>query len=170
MTDRPRVLGVVCHGNILRSQVLAAALRRRLEVAKLPIDVRSAGATMNPAADYPRRHELLDEVRQALQVRGYMDLVRQTPWSAEVAAELFDCDLVLVADHAVERLVRARLGPGAPPIELFYDAAGEGAREFADTYDGVTHRQDPERFSASIPELERIAGRIVARWTRDEAT
>lgn len=153
---RPKI-AVVCHGNILRSQVLGHYVRAALDRREIGADVFSCGIA--PRDAYPNEDELLQEVQEALDRRGVEALVKRTWWSPGAVVELQSSEIVLVADRECKRQILRRTGMRSP-VYLFYEFIGEGTKDFVDTFDRERGKQDPDRFARSFDELERIAGLV----------
>lgn len=169
---RPCV-GVVCYGNILRSQVLAAYLRAGMTAYPCEYQVYDAGISDQPQVDFPEVKRTLQEVEEKLQARGLVVRLRQTTWNGEVIRSLMRCNLILAADAEVVRFLHHRLPATHPPTYHFYELLDEGKRDFQDTYDYQQHRQKPQAFEASFDELERIANgllRVLPRYLCTENT
>ena len=158
---KPFRIGLVCHGNIARSQILHHYLQRALEERGIETRIFSCGTA--PEEAYPNARELLTEVEQGLRDRGMEVTAERTPWTAKTAKSLERCDLVLTADNyrKIDVLQRTAAVPGK--VRLFYEFIGEGKKDFTDTFDPVEGRQDHSRFERCFDELERIAGRTAAR-------
>jgi protein-tyrosine-phosphatase len=151
-------VALVCHGNIARSQVL----HHFLELHN-PGDVTffSCGtASENAYADVER---LLEDVSNALQKRGVTPNVERRHWDEMVCMDLCGADVILAADASVRSDLRDRLPIAPEKVQLFYEFAGEGEKDFVDTYDHEKGMQDAGRFDACFTELERIALLIASR-------
>ena len=151
-------ISVICHGNIARSQILAANLREYLDrIGGQSIRVFSAGTAS--LESYPDTSELLAQVEAGLKSHGLDVHLQRTPWSLSVENEVQDSDLVLAADSQRKREVLSRLKNriDAGKVFTFYEFAGEGEKSFIDTYDHKRGAQDPERFREAFKELKRLA-------------
>ena len=156
-------IGLACHGNIARSQVLHHYLAQYAAEAGLALEVFSCGTA--PREAYPHAADLLDQVQRELDRRRVNGRVLRHVLDQAALKELARADHILVADRAVQAdiLPHFRRTEDRGKVCLFYEFIGEGGRDFADTYDPATSAQDPTRFSACFDELARIAGRIVER-------
>lgn len=162
---QPKRIGLVCHGNIARSQILHHYLAEALSRRGLDIDVFSCGTA--PEAEYPNAPQLLADVEAELHRRGLTVQVERTPWGEAAAEQLRACDWVLAADHKrrADILTRTNLDPNR--VQLYYAFIGEGEKDFADTYDVNLGHQDTERFARCFDELQRIAEQIAERLADD---
>jgi protein-tyrosine phosphatase len=128
---RPLRVVLVCMGNICRSPMAEAVLRRRLEEAGLAelVEVDSAGTYGGHAGEPPDRR-----AREAGQRRGY-DLRGQR--ARGLSREDREADLVLAMDRGNLRRVRQLLGDH-PGVHLFLEASGSPspAAEIPDPYYG----------------------------------
>ena len=158
-------ISVVCHGNVLRSQVLHRYLERALSRRRFAAEVFSCGTA--PADQYPHIDDLLAEVQEQLDVRGVDVRVERTPWSQAAAEVLTKSDVVLVADKERRAEVLARTGLDPARVYLFYEYIGEGSKDFVDTYDPDKGGQDQDRFARSFDELERIAELAAERLVKE---
>lgn len=157
---RPATVGVVCYGNILRSQVLASYLRAGITAQNCKYEVFDAGVCEHPEIEFRDARQTLDEVEERLQERGLTLRLYQKTWSTQVAFQLLNCALILAADLQVRDILNQRLPAAHPPIYGFYELLGEGEREFQDTYDYERQAQHKETFDKSFDELERLAARL----------
>lgn len=160
-----RRIGLVCHGNIARSQILHHCLEHALRRRGLDIDVFSCGTA--PEAAYPNAPQLLAEVEDELHRRGLMVTVERTSWSETAAEQLRACDWVLAADRMRRADILTRTGLDPNRVQLFYAFIGGGDKDFTDTYEVALGRQDAERFARCFDELQRIAEQIAKRLAGD---
>ena len=158
---RPVTVGVVCYGNILRSQVLASYLRAGMTAHNCNFQVFDAGICENPEIEFRNARQALTEVEMQLHERGLVVRLHQTTWSLQVARQLSDCSLILAADLHVRNILNQRLPDPHPPIYGFYELIGEGNREFQDTYDYEQQAQRRDTFEQSFDELARVAGHLM---------
>jgi len=154
-------IGLVCHGNIARSQILHHYLVQYAAEAGWALEVFSCGTA--PEEAYPNAAELLDQVQHELDRRGVHGRVTRNVLDRPALDELRKAQRVLVADRAIRDDIQQAFThkEEREKVWLFYECIGEGAKDFVDTYDPQNHAQDPARFSACFDELERIASRIV---------
>lgn len=151
-------IGLVCYGNIARSQVLGIYLIKFLNEAGInTIRVYSVGTA--PYETYPTTPQLIKEVEEKLKERGVNIKPRRNHWTEESKKQLEFSDIILVADENRKKDVIDRLGDRIPRnnIYTFYQFIGEGEKDFEDSYDYEKGRQDPVKFSKIFDELERIA-------------
>ncbi len=155
-------IGVVCHENIARSQILHHYIEHYARARGLQLDVFSCGT--GPEQTYIDVPARLSEVQDHLSARGLDVRVERTWWSDAASGRLQECDVILVAEEARRRDVLERLEGTVDPqaVMLFYEFIGEGPKDFVDTYDPDRGAQDPERFGRCFDELERIARLVVA--------
>ena len=161
-------IGLACHGNIARSQILHHYLVQYAAEAGLALEVFSCGTA--PRGAYPHAADLLAQVQRELDRRRVKGRVLRHVLDQAALNELEGADHVLVADRAVQAdiLPLFKRAADREKLCLFYEFIGEGGRDFADTYDPDTSAQDPTRFSACFDELARIAGRVVERIQNPE--
>ena len=128
--DRPLRVVLVCMGNICRSPMAEAVLRRRLEEAGLGdvVEVDSAGTYGGHAGESPDRR-----AQAAARRRGY-DLRGQR--GRGLSRDDAEADLVLAMDRGNLRRVRQLLGEHAG-VHLFLEPSSSGhAAEVPDPYYG----------------------------------
>ena len=145
---------VVCLGNICRSPLAEAALRRALEDAGLAdrVTVDSAGTGDWNVGKPPDPRMLAAASPTGLALSG---TARQI-----AATDLAESDLILVMDHANLADVRA-LAPDdetRDKVHLFLDYAGQGAIEVPDPYYG-----GDDGFTDVVTLVRSAAGAIVDR-------
>lgn len=153
-----RQIGVVCYGNIARSQVLGIYLDKSLkEIGIGNIRVYSVGTA--PYEAFPNTSILIREVGEKLKERRINVAPRRNPWTEESRKELELSDIILVADENRKKEVTDRIRREIPRhhIYTFYQFIDEGEKGFEDTYDYEKRRQDPVKFGKIFDELERIA-------------
>ncbi len=153
-----RQVGVVCYGNIARSQILGIYLDKSLkDIGISGIRVYSVGTA--PYEAFPNTPVLIKEVEEKLKERGVNFKPRRNHWTEESRRKLELSDIVLVADENRKRDVIDRIGDKIPRdrIYTFYQFIGEGEKGFEDSYDYEKRRQDPVKFGKIFDELERIA-------------
>lgn len=150
-------VGVVCHANILRSQVLAAYLRFYADRFDCRYRVIDAGVCRASNRDIPSPDAELERVEARLRERGLEVRLSRSPWSDHVAHRLSGCVLILAADGRVRQALTSRLPTPHPPVYGFYELIGEGDRDYRDTYDYERQVQRPQDFERSFDELQRIA-------------
>ena len=148
-------IAVICHGNIARSQTLHHYLTRELAQLQIPADIFSCGTATSQS--YSQDKELLAEVQQNLTARGLDVIVERTCWSDQATQRVADSDIVLVADRNRRAEVLKRTGMPPERVHLFYEFIDEGPKDFTDTFDRKTGKQDPTRFAQCFDELQRIA-------------
>lgn len=157
MTKISRV-GVVCYGNIARSQVLSVYVEKFLkESRKKGAEIYSAGTALREA--FPNEKILIKEVEEKLANREIKTKIKRNPWTKKVQNKLQTADLILVADSKIKKDLQAKLNGFNPKYGLhtFYGFIGEGEKDYEDTYDFKKKKQDPEKFGRLFDELERIA-------------
>lgn len=148
-------IGVVCYGNIARSQVLGIYLKKFLNEAGLGrIEVYSIGTALYD--EFPNTPSLISEVEEKLKERGVNIKPKRNHWTEEGKEKLCLSNIILVADENRKKDIVDRLGDKIP-IYRFYEFIGEGEKNFEDTYDYEKRRQDPVKFEGLFNELERIA-------------
>ena len=150
-------ISIICHGNVVRSQILHHYLAKYVNRASLSIDLFSCGTA--PICTYPEIDRLLADVQRELRKRGLNGAVKRNILDEEALQHLASSDLILVADTDRKKEILSRLGDQAltKKVMLFYEFIGEGQHDFIDTYDASKEVQDPERFASCFNELERIA-------------
>lgn len=153
-----KLIVIICHGNILRSQVLEQYLKHYAAQNAIALSLFSAGIA--PWASYPNTEVLLKEVESELQKRGLQSKLIRKSWSADVVKKIVAADIVLAADMCVKNEIMTRVSE-VGKIATFYEIVGEGDRSFIDPYDHINKRQDPERFRLSFSELDRLAEKII---------
>ena len=146
---------IVCHGNIVRSQILHRYLAHVLESRNVQVDLFSCGIA--PVEAYPHAEAMLQDVQRTLNQRGLTVALKRTAWSSEAARRVAESDLVLVADSGIRAEILSRVGVAPGKVISFYEFIGEGPRDYVDTYDPDQRRQDAERYQQAFDELERIA-------------
>ena len=154
-------IGVVCYGNIARSQVLGIYLKKFLnEEGIRNVRVYSVGTA--PYEAYPNTPELIKEVKEKLKERGVFVKPKRNCWSDAAEMELKKSDVILAADKERKNDVISRLR-GFPQdfVYTFYEFISEGDKSFEDTYDYKKNAQNPVKFGKLFDELERIARKIV---------
>ncbi len=104
---------ILCHGNIMRSQVLGLYLRHYALLLEKDIEVFSAGVADWDA--YPGTVILLDEVYRELKSRKIDIKPVRNVWGREVEGKIKDADVVLTADMSVKQEV---ISKSANSIEL----------------------------------------------------
>ena len=153
-------LFIICHGNIARSQILAAYLEQALHTRTSDNFEIFSCATTESLGTFENETGLLHQVQEQLQKRGFSNILHRTLWNAETAKRVCASDVILVADKARLKEVLTRLGSEIrEKTFLFYEFIGEGQRDFVDTYDPDTGKQHSSRFDTCFDELERIADR-----------
>jgi protein-tyrosine-phosphatase len=157
----PRRMGIVCHGNIARSQVLHHLLAREVEARGLPVELFSCGTA--EAEAYDNVPALLEEVSGLLRTNGVKPAVERCHWTEDARKHLLGSDWILAADEDRQQDLIDRLPSRSNDIALYYDFIGEAPKGFIDTFDHQKGRQDPERFAACFQELQRIAGKAALR-------
>jgi protein-tyrosine-phosphatase len=157
----PYRMGIVCHGNIARSQVLHHYLDREVRARNLPVTLTSCGTAERDA--YDSVEELLADVGDALRKRGVEPRVERTWWSEEARKQLLGADWILAADEDRKQDLLDRLDDRQGEVSLFYAFIGEGEVDFVDTYDHDQGFQNEDRFEACFSELERIAVKVAER-------
>lgn len=159
---RTLCVGIVCHGNIARSQVFHRYLEHLARAQGLDVAFFSCGTA--PREAYPHEALLLHQVEEALLARGMADKIERTPWSDAAAAKLRQADVILVADRERRAELLDRLGAELRDrIYLFYEFIGEGNKDYVDTYDAAKGAQDPARFDRLFTEMERMAQQALPR-------
>ena len=163
-------IGVVCHGNIARSQVFAHFLDAGARASLLPLDVFSCGTAAEQ--EYPNSPALVAETERRLALVTPPGVtppqLTRDYWSPAVEARLRSSTLIVTADASLQVVLRDRLGSAAPEVKLFYELCQEGAVDFVDTYDAATGGQDPDRYNSCFAELERMAGKAVGLLLKRE--
>ena len=148
-------IGVVCYGNIARSQILGIYLDKFLkELGLNSIRVYSVGTA--PYEAYPDTPIRIKEVEDKLRERGLDVKPRRNHWTEESKKQLALSDIIFVADADRKRDVLDRIGENIP-IYKFYEFVGEQDQDFEETYDYEKRCQDPVKFERCFDELERIA-------------
>lgn len=162
MLRNARSIVLVCHGNILRSQVLEQYLHHYARLYSVDIELHSFGIAGFDA--YPNTGLLLDEVRRELSRRGIAHHVERNPWGHDRLLIARQADVILVADSSVKTDLIGKMADSCMnrKIFTFYEIIDEGDKSFVDTYDPKTGRQDPQRFAESFSELDRIAQKIIS--------
>jgi len=152
---------VVCHGNILRSQVLEKYLKHYSEMNSVKLKLYSAGIAEWEA--YENTEDLLQEVEKELNKRGLLVTLKRNIWNKEVEKQILDADFVLAADADIKTVILSRMEGSfsKEKVYTYYEFIDEGEKSFQDTYDHILKRQDPVRFEASFNELARIAEKAV---------
>jgi protein-tyrosine-phosphatase len=163
MSQTVKKIVIVCHGNIARSQILHHYVNQCAREANIELDVFSCGTA--PAEAYDNVDGLLSEVRMELERRGVAGAVVRDLMGEQTRPKFIQADVILAADAHRLRDVRAflQLPEQSGKVQLFYEFAGEGTRDFVDTFDPAKGRQDAARFNACFDELHRLAGKIVKR-------
>jgi len=163
MSQAVTKIAIVCHGNIARSQILHHYVNQCAREANIELDVFSCGTA--PAEAYSNVDALIGEVRAELARRGVAGAVVRDLMCEATRAKLEQADVVIAADVDRHRDVCEflRLPSDTQKVQLFYEFAGEGARDFVDTFDPALGRQDEARFAACFDELQRLAGGIAQR-------
>lgn len=156
-------IGLVCHGNIARSQILHHYLVQYAQAAGWKLEVFSCGTASKEA--YPEATQLLAQVQRELARRGVEGRVIRHVLDQNAIEQLKTANYILAADRAIRDDLWSVLkrAEDRDKVQLFYEFIGEGTRDFVDTYDPQIQGQDPARFAACFDELERIAGRMVER-------
>jgi protein-tyrosine-phosphatase len=159
-------IGVVCHGNVARSQVLHLYLCELADRASVPLDLFSCGTA--PLDAFPGIDRMLADVQSELRRRGLERRVVRNVFDDEARQHLLSSDLVLVADRERRQELIVLLDGRLPAekVQLFYEFIGEGPKDFVDTYDAEKGAQDPKRFANCFDELERIAGQAIEKIRR----
>lgn len=103
--QRFRVL-MVCWGNICRSPTAEGILRKLAAERGLPIEVDSAGTSDEHRGDPPHRRAVAEARRRGIDLSGIR--ARQLRIS-----DFSEFDLILTADHMVDRSVRRQAPPGS---------------------------------------------------------
>ncbi len=154
---------ILCHGNIMRSQVLGLYLRHHASRMEEDIEIFSAGVADWDA--YSKTEILLDEVYRELKSREIDIKPERNVWSREVEEKINNADVVLAADISVKQDVisKMRNADGIVKIHTFYGFILEGNKDFEDTYDHIHKQQDPIRFKKAFSELDRIARKVIKR-------
>ncbi len=154
---------ILCHGNIMRSQVLGLYLRHYASLLERRIEVFSAGVADWDA--YSGTDILLDEVYGELKSRKIDLKPIRNAWSREVEEKTRTADVVLVADMSVKQEVAGKMGNAdcIAKIHTFYSFILEGDKSFEDTYDHKKKQQDPIKFKKAFSELDRIARKVIKR-------
>lgn len=162
MLKNARSIVLVCHGNILRSQVLEQYLQHYAHLFSVDIELQSFGIAGFNA--YPNTDMLLDEVRCELSRRGIAHHVERKSWGEDRLLIAQQADIILVADSFVKSDLIGKMPDShiGRKIFTFYEIIDEGDKSFVDTYDPITGRQDPQRFADSFSELDRIARKIIS--------
>ena len=141
----------VCLGNICRSPMAEAAVRRAAEAASLAVEVDSAGTGGWHVGRPPDRRGLAAAVRRGYDNSGQR--ARQVR-----PADFADFDLILAMDRSnVEDLVRQAPPGAAARIELF-DPEG---RDIPDPYYG-----GPPDYEHALDMIEVAADALIARLSR----
>jgi len=148
---RPKILLVMCHGNICRSPIAAALLRR--ELAPLGITVESAGFI---GFNRPAPAEAVTAAE-----RHSVDL--STHRSRLVTTALIRAaDLVVVMDPRQRRLVCERFGRSPSDVMVLgdFDSARVDARTIRDPVDQsrVVFEQVYERIARCVREFVTVLG------------
>ncbi len=156
-------MGIVCYGNIVRSQLLgiyiAAFLKKR---GNKDIKVYSAGTA--PDNEFPDTPIRIKEVEDKLKEKGISAKPKRTSWSPAVAKRLRASDVILVADQAIKEEVSEKLKDCSPSsVYTFYEFIGEGEIGLEDTYDYENKIQDMEKIEEAFTEIERIAKKAVGK-------
>lgn len=156
-------IGLVCYGNIARSQVLGIYLKKILNEKGIT-NVRIYSVGTAPYGKYPNTPELIKEVEEKLKERKIYAKPKRNCWSGEAEIELKKSDVILAADkeRKMEVISRLRNFP-QESVYTFYGFINEGSKSFEDTYDYKKNCQDPVKFEKLFDELERIAKKIVDR-------
>lgn len=159
-----RQIGVVCYGNIARSQVLGIYLKKFLNDEGIN-NVRVYSVGTAPYEAFPDTPVLIREVGEKLKERGVNSTPRRNSWTEESRKELGLSDIILVADEKRKKEVMGRLGYKITRdcVYTFYQFIGEGEKGFEDSYDYEKRRQDPVKFGKIFDELERIAKKAAER-------
>ena len=155
-------IGLVCYGNIARSQVLGIYLRKFLDEEGIS-NVRVYSVGTAPYEKYPNTQELIKEVEEKLKERKIYVKPKRNCWSIEAERELRKSEVILAANKKIKKEVMSRLKNKFPEksIYTFYEFVGEGKKDFKDTYDYQKQRQDPVKFEILFDELEKIARKII---------
>lgn len=157
MSDTYRIL-VVCLGNICRSPTAEALIRDRIQRSPLAgrVEVDSAGTGEWHVGQPPDRRSVACAARHGLDISHLR--------GRQVTARDFDAfDLILCADHANFRNVRALAPHRAHQIDLLLHWSGvEMDGDVPDPYGG-----DAADFERVYLLLERTADAVVARLQRE---
>lgn len=158
-----RQVGVVCYGNIARSQVLGIYLNKSLkEIGIGNIKVYSVGTA--PYEACPDTPKLIKEVEEKLRKRKIYVKPKRNCWSKRAETELKKSEVILAADKERKSEVISRLKDfPQDSVYTFYEFIGEGNKDIEDTYDYKRGCQDSVKFKGLFRELERIAGKIANR-------
>ncbi len=154
---------IVCHGNIVRSQVLHRYLARVLESRDVQADLFSCGIA--PVEAYPNADTLLRDVQGTLNERGFAVALKRTAWNSEVAKRVEESDIVLVADNVIRSEILSRVDVAPDKVFTFYEFIGEGKRDYVDTYNHDQGKQDTDRYHQAFDELGCIASIVADRIT-----
>ncbi len=153
-------IAAICHGNILRSQVLDLFLKYQSQRSSLDLDVYSAGIA--PEEFYPHTKQLLAEIECELKRRGVFLSPERKIWNLETERKVLESNVIIAADEETRKTVLELLkNKEHPPVYTFYGFIGEGEKDFKDTYDRSTRRQDPVLFKNAFDELWRISSKIL---------
>lgn len=161
-TPAPRLVIMVCTGNICRSAMAEIVLRDRLAGTGLPTRVTSAGVSDEEAGnpmDCRARDLLLEEGFNAAPIAAH----RATRLTDE---ELRSADLLLAmtASHRREMLRRAR-GLGIDPdeaeakIRLYREWDPQGLGDVPDPWYG-----DRSDFVETLQTVDRVTDSLLASW------
>lgn len=162
-------IGLVCYGNIARSQVLGIYLKEHLKEGGLNIRVYSVGTA--PYEKYPNTPELLKEVEEKLKERKIYVKPKRNCWGKSAETKLKKSGIILAADKERKKEVISRLKKfSEDSVYTFYEFINEGDKGFEDTYDYKKNRQNPVKFERLFDELERIAIKIVDRLKNNSLT
>lgn len=153
-------VGVVCYGNIVRSQILGKYLS--IFLRDIGIEVYSIGTA--PYGVYPDTPIRIKEVEERLRKRGINVQVKRNHWTEEGERKLRLSDIILVADGGRKRDILERLGlEVATKLYKFYEFISEEDKDFEDTYDYEERCQDHIKFDRCFDELERVARKAAAK-------
>lgn len=142
----------VCLGNICRSPLAEAALRRRAELASVDIEIDSVGTANYHVGEPPDPRAIAEAQRQGIDIRGYR--------GRQLALEdfkRFDYILVMDKDNLADVCARAHADCKAN-IGLLLDVVpGTSGRAVADPWHGT----DAD-FAATWKEVDSAAEALIA--------
>lgn len=144
-------IGLVCKGNIFRSQVFEHFLRSKIKDKNL--EIFSCGVL--PKVAFPEEKILLNEVKEELVKRGINVYPIRTPWSNETREMLKKADLILTATLEIKNFIIKNTKN--KNIKTFYEFIGEEEKDFEDPFNYQIRKQDPKKFKRGFIEIERLA-------------
>ena len=146
-------IGLVCKGNIFRSQVLEHYLKYKMPA----LEIFSCGILLKE--DIPEEKKLLNEIKIELSKRGIHTNPKRKSWSKEVKEKLKGMDIILTVTIDIKKFLIKEINN--KKIKTFYEFIEEKEKEFEDPFDYKERKQNKKKLQEGFNKLDILSEMII---------